>query len=55
LRRQDLEGDQAVEALVARQQHDTHAAAPELALDLVLAAQGGSDWGDIAGGGISEQ
>ena len=51
--REHLEGDQPIEALIAGQQHDTHAASPKLTLDVVLAAQGGSDRGDIAGGGIS--
>jgi hypothetical protein len=44
-----------VEALIAGQQHDAHAATAKLTLDVVLAAQGGSDRGDIAGGGISVQ
>ena len=55
LRRQHLESDQSVEALVAGQEHDAHATAPELPLDFVLAAQSGSDRGDLAKGGISMQ
>ena len=55
LRWQHLEGDQPVEAFVAGEHHDAHTATAKFPLDFVLAAQGGSDRGDIAGGGISVQ
>jgi hypothetical protein len=39
LARQHLDRDRPLEPEVARQQHDAHAAAPELALDRVLAPE----------------
>ena len=50
--RQHLEGHQPVEAFVAGQQHDAHTAPTELAVDFVLAGEGGANRRDVAGDGI---
>jgi hypothetical protein len=46
--RQHLEGHLPVEAFVAGEQHDAHAATSELALDVVLPAEGGTQRSQLA-------
>ena len=50
VRRQDLDGDVAIELHVAREVDDAHAAAAELALERVLAGQGGLQVEELGGG-----
>ena len=49
VRRQDLDGDVAVELHVAREVHHAHASAAELALERVLAGQGGLQIEELRG------
>ena len=50
VRRQDLDGDVAIELHVAREVHHPHAASAELALERVLAGQGGLEGEELVGG-----
>jgi hypothetical protein len=49
VRGQDLDGDVAIELHVAREVHDAHAAAAELALERVFAGQGSLEVKELGG------
>ena len=50
VRGEDLDGDIAIELDVAREVNDAHAAAAELALERVLAGEGGLEFEEVVGG-----
>src|SRR5204863_1747210 len=53
--RKDLDRDEPVEPLVACAEDDAHPATPDLALDGVLAGEGGADGGELLGFGIDRR